>query len=44
MISNAGHFEITPTNVFGTGRLPNKVNHGEFILERQSWRIETPEP
>ena len=39
MISNAGHFEIIPSDVFGTGRLPNKVNHGEVILKQQSWRL-----
>lgn len=39
-IPMAGTLEVTTADVFGTGRLPNKVNHGDFVLRDQAWRFE----
>lgn len=38
-IPQAGSFEVTSADVFGTGRLPNRAKHGELILRDQHWEV-----
>jgi lipopolysaccharide transport system ATP-binding protein len=40
-ILNAGAFEVTPEDVFGTGKNPTPNKHGVVVAEHQVWTLES---
>lgn len=40
VVRNGGKLEVVADDVFGTGHLPQRRNHGVFIIREQSWEFE----